>query len=239
MTSTTERRSNRERDHFVTRADAEKLLAACPDVEWRLIFALSRYGGLRCPSEHLALTWGDVNWEHERFTVHSPKTEHHEGKGERVVPLFPELRPYLEAAFDSAEEGAVHVVTRYRDANANLRTQLLRIIRRAGLKPWPKLFQNLRASRATELASEHLAHVAAAWLGHSTVVANKHYWQVTEADFAKVARSASAPARPRKGSQEAEAAEGDSQEPAETREVAHVVEVGMGDDGLEPPTSTV
>jgi len=47
------------------------------------------------------------------------------------------------------------------------------------------LFQNLRASRATELASEHPAHVAAAWLGHSTLVANKHYWQVTDADFAK------------------------------------------------------
>jgi len=43
----------------------------------------------------------------------------------------------------------------------------------------------LRASRATELASEHPAHVAAAWLGHSTLVANKHYWQVTDADFAK------------------------------------------------------
>ena len=36
---------------------------------------------------------------------------------------------------------------------------------------------------ATELANEHPAHVAAAFLGHSTVVANKHYWQVTDEDF--------------------------------------------------------
>ena len=35
----------------------------------------------------------------------------------------------------------------------------------------------------TELASKHPAHVAAAFLGHSTVVANKHYWQVTDEDF--------------------------------------------------------
>jgi hypothetical protein len=25
--------------------------------------------------------------------------------------------------------------------------------------------------------------VAAAWLGHSTLVARKHYWQITDADF--------------------------------------------------------
>ncbi len=29
--------------------------------QWRLIFALSRYGGLRCPSEHLALRWGHID----------------------------------------------------------------------------------------------------------------------------------------------------------------------------------
>src|SRR5436305_6668827 len=30
--------------------------------------------------------------------------------------------------------------------NCNLRTQFLKIIRRAGLTPWPRLFHNLRAS---------------------------------------------------------------------------------------------
>jgi hypothetical protein len=47
------------------------------------------------------------------------------------------------------------------------------------------LFQNLRSTRATELAAEFPAHVAAEWMGHSTVVANKHYWRVTDADFEK------------------------------------------------------
>ncbi len=91
----------------------------------------------------------------------------------------------LERVWDEAEPGCEFVITRYRDGNANLRTQLERIIERAGLKPWPKLFQNLRATRATELANDFPAHVAAAWLGHSTVVATKHYWQATEDDFAK------------------------------------------------------
>ena len=116
--------------------------------------------------------------------IRSAKTEHHENKGTRIVPIFPEVRPHLEQVWEQAERGTEYVITRYRAENVNLRTQFERIIRRAGLKPWPKLFQNLR-DRATELASEHPAHVAAAWLGHSTIVANKHYWQVTDGDFAK------------------------------------------------------
>ena len=60
--------------------------------------------------------------------------------------MFPELRPYLEDCFEMAEPGTEFVITRYRDANANLQTQLLRIIQRAGLKPWPKLFQNLQST---------------------------------------------------------------------------------------------
>jgi hypothetical protein len=64
-------------------------------------------------------------------------------------------------------------------------TQLCRIIRKAELTPWPKLFQNLRSTRATELAAEFPAHVAAESMGHSTVVADKHYWRVTDADFEK------------------------------------------------------
>ena len=62
-------RANKARDYFVTLEEANKVLEHCPDNEWKLIFALSRYGGLRCPSEHLAMTWGDINWEQQRITV--------------------------------------------------------------------------------------------------------------------------------------------------------------------------
>lgn len=81
----------RARDYFITIEEAAKVLEACPSLEWRLIFALARFGGLRCPSEVLALRWGDILWDKERFIVHSAKTEHHEGHETRVVPLFPEL----------------------------------------------------------------------------------------------------------------------------------------------------
>src|SRR5690606_26520082 len=105
-------------DHFIDRTTAAKVLDACPDAQWRLLFALSRFGGLRCPSEHLALTWADINWADGRMRVRSAKTEHHDGKGERWIPLFPELRPYLEAVWDATEPGSRYVITRYRSGNA-------------------------------------------------------------------------------------------------------------------------
>jgi len=159
------------------------VLGACPDAQWRLIFALCRYGGLRCPSEVLALRWDCVLWDKRRLVVPSPKTERFDGHAERVIPLYYELLPHLEAVWEQAEEGVPWVITRYRDSRQNLRTTLTKIIRRAGLVPWPKLFQSLRSTRAIELASQHPAHVAAAFMGHSTVVASKHYWRVTDADF--------------------------------------------------------
>jgi len=173
--------------YFVSRKEAEKVLNACPDAQWRLLFALSRFGGLRCPSEHLALRWSHVNWEHNRLHVPSPKTEHHPGGEVRVIPLFPELMPHLQEVFDEAEEGTEFVITRYRDRNSNLRTQLQRIIERAGLKPWPKLFQNLRSTRETELAEDYPLHVVCAWIGNSQLVAAKHYLQITDEHFDRAA----------------------------------------------------
>ncbi|MHC4618383.1 MAG: tyrosine-type recombinase/integrase [Planctomycetota bacterium] len=176
-------KGNSKRLYFITPKEAEKVLDACPDAQWRLIFALCRYGGLRCPSEVLLLTWQDVDWERSRMIINSPKTEHHEGRERRVIPLFPELLPYLREVFEEAEPGSEYVITRYRSTSCNLRTHLQRIIVKAGLKPWPKPFQNLRSTRETELAECWPEHVVCAWIGNSRAVARKHYLQVTEEHF--------------------------------------------------------
>ena len=181
--------ANVSRFHFVTQQDIQKVLDACPDAEWRLLVALSRFGGLRCPSEHLALTWDDVNWAEDRILVRSPKTEHHQGGESRLLPLFPELRPYLQEAFELAPPKAVHVISRYRKPNANLRTQFNKIVTRAGLKPWQKPFQNMRSSRETELAGEYPIHVVCKWIGNTELVAAKHYLQVTDEHFEKAVQN--------------------------------------------------
>jgi len=183
-----------ERQRFIDQDTTARLLDACPDWVWRTIVALARYGGLRCPSEVLSLKWADVDWAADRLRVTSPKTAHHPGRGSRLIPMFASLKPYLQEAWDMAEEGQVYVVpTRYRDAaqgpngwmNANLRTQLLRIMERGGIEPWPRLFHNLRASCETELAAKFPVHVVTAWLGNTPKVAMRHYLQVTDADFQK------------------------------------------------------
>jgi integrase len=179
--------TNRERMFFVDLDVTQKVLAACPTQEWRLIFALSRYAGLRCPSEHLALRWGDVLWDQGRIIVRSAKTEGHAGRELRHVPIFPELLPFLRDAFEHAEEGAEFVVARLRVPNANLRTQLERIIARAGVKPWPRLFHNLRASRQTELTEKFPAHVVCSWMGNTEAVAMGHYLKVRDSDFDRAA----------------------------------------------------
>lgn len=66
----------------------------------------------------------------------------------------------------------------------NIRTQLRKYIVRAGLKPWPRTWQNLRASRFTELADKFAGQVAAQWLGHTNEIAEEAYLSVTEEHFA-------------------------------------------------------
>ncbi len=179
--------ANPARAFFVPRDVVAKVMEKCPDDQWRTIVALCRYAGLRCPSEILGLRWADVLWDANRMVVRSPKTAGHEGKEQRVVPLVPELRPLLLALFHAAEPGEEHVITRYRLANTNLRTQLRKIIARAGQTVWPRLFHNLRASCATEMVQKHPAHVVGAWLGHTVAVAEKHYLQVRDSDFERAA----------------------------------------------------
>ncbi len=81
--------------------------------------------------------------------------------------------------------GADAPVITNRNIGCNLRTQFLRILQRAGIEPWPKLFQNLRSTRETELAETMPAHVVCAWLGNTEAVAKAHYLQVTDAHFEK------------------------------------------------------
>ena len=117
--------------------------------------------------------------------VTSPKTERHPGGESRLVPLFPELRPSLGECFEQAEPGTEYILNRYRNVLRNHRREFIRIIKRAGLKPWPKLFQNLRSTRQTELEESFPSHVVCAWLGNSESVARKHYLQVTDDHFEK------------------------------------------------------
>lgn len=176
--------ANRKRQYFVTHEETRKLLDACSNAEWRTLIALARYGGLRIPSEIRQLKWEDINWANDCIHVHAPKTEHHADDGERIIPLFPEIQRELTELWEHPDAHPEYVLPNIR-LTTNVGPTLARIIKRAGLKQWPKPWQNLRASRATELENEFGAHKATEWCGHTERIAEAHYWMVTANDISK------------------------------------------------------
>ncbi len=235
---------NAARFRFISAEIINDVIDSCPNVEWRVIVALSRWGGLRCPSETLSLKWGHVDWERNRLIVPSPKTAHHEGKGERVVPLFPELRVHLEGAFEQAEPGTEYVVNRYRSAAQNLRTTFEKIIRKAGHQPWERLFHNLRATRQTELSDRFPQHVVCGWMGNSQPVAVRHYLHTTDEHFSRAVTedttSEKATQNPTHPVSELTCLEMNGERRNEkTPGNQGFAELGMDDTGLEPVTSTM
>lgn len=248
--------SNPARQFFVTPEVATKVMESITDPDLKLAFVLARWLGVRVPSELAGLTWGDVLWEQGKVRIKSPKTAHHEGADHRFAPLFPEVAKALQDAFDAAPEGATYVFgerLRSRGATVNLRTALRRGIERAGLRPWPRLWQNLRASRATELAREYPGHVAASWLGHCAAVAQSHYWMVGDADFAKAVKGVSATASEATqnpthqvaevGGNVGKMAKAENENPPENvsfpRELSISASESMGPIGFEPTTSSL
>ena len=183
-------------NEFVPREVVEKLMKTADPV-WRVILGLSRYGGLRTPSETLSIRWDDIDWQMNRMSIPEPKVAHHQGRGIRSCPIFPELRTILDEAFEIFGEESEYVVAMpgYRAAantemgwkNSNLRTAFMRLLRRAGVPAWPRLFHSMRASRQTELQREFPIHVVCSWLGNSPQVAQQSYLLVTEDDFVRAA----------------------------------------------------
>ena len=249
---------NANRSHYVSAEVANDVLEACPSVEWRIVIALARYGGLRCPSEVGTVSWSDVDWAKGRLMVRSKKTEHHGGEhAVRVVPIQPALRAVLDEAWEQVADGEKLIAPKAAGRAVNLRTTLEKIILRAGHKPWPRLLQNLRASCATDWVERHPAHVCAKWLGHSPAVAAAHYLQAREHHFDDVVgggskcgaesgaleaqnRAQQAPAGIRKFSHETtETVTPQRVTTVSSRDTELVYKPTVGDIGLEPMTPSL
>jgi len=176
---------------YVTAEEIARVIAACPDTEWKVLFGLARYAGLRIPSESHLLTWADVDFERGRLTVRSPKTEHHAGHEQRFVPITPRLMVLLEERLEAAEEGEVHLVTI--KGKGATRRQVARIWQRAGVEPWKRLWQTLRQSCEKEWAMYFPQYAVSKWIGHRITVSGRHYANdVPEELFTKAAGLADA-----------------------------------------------
>ena len=192
-----------KRNCYVDEETILKVMEYAPDAEWRLIIALWRFAGLRAASEVLSLKWEDILWDQNAIMVHAPKTERYQGKAERKIPFFPHIEGCLMEAAEQAEKGSIYVVEKhapqylhgqkervYISRQGNLGTVFKKIIRRAGIVPWDKVIQNLRASFETDLLNEKYGkfgiHTIAYWLGHSVKVMLEHYGRIQKADYDKI-----------------------------------------------------
>jgi len=193
-----------ERNHYVDEKFVYQIMDVLPDAEWRLLVALWRFGGLRGSSEPLLLRWEDIKWKEQKIIIHAKKTKRYEGKATRTIPIFPELVGPLRLARHEANKNDVYVITKHVPPylknvpdrskldiiKANFGTIFAGYIERAGLKPWPKIVNNLRASMETDLLNQKYGklsiQVITEWLGHSPKVMLKHYGRVREDDFKQV-----------------------------------------------------
>lgn len=182
---------NIARQFFISMELFQQAIEAAPNAEWKAIIGLARIGGLRSPSEIMRLKWEDVDFCNGRLCIHASKTEHHSDGGIRFCPLFPELRPFLEDLAEIAKSRGAGpgdwVIAQNRGSSAYLRTGFMRILKRAGIKPWSKLFHNMRASRETELLDDFPIKDVCSWIGNTQAIAMKHYAMLRDSSFNKAA----------------------------------------------------
>lgn len=198
-------RTNRKRRAMTPESAVYAAMKHALNNEQRLIFALARWAGIRMPSELIRITWQDVDRESEKLLIRAPKQEHNEeSKHERKIPIWPEIRPYLDIAEkefidrsyrrypDEPLDMSQPVISRYRSTNTSSHRQMfLRACYRAGLtshaneSPWPKLWLNMRSTRVTELRQKYPKWPDAVnyWMNHSEQISQQHYQQWDEFEW--------------------------------------------------------
>jgi integrase len=187
------RQDNSARQCYVA---ADTILAVCryADPELKLVLMLARFAGLRVPSELRAMRFSDIEWEHDKIYIRSPKTEHHKGGEGRYIPLFHQVRgPLLDAVErESGVSGGLAFGGLSPVTNVVLRRRVAMLLQRLGIKPWPRLFQNLRASWETDCLKLWPAETPK-WAGHSHLISQRHYHMQTDDLFREAAKMIAPP----------------------------------------------
>ena len=152
---------------------------------------LARIRGLR-PCEMMVLRWSDIGVGEKKNRIHvfSPKLNRHEHLRNREVPLFPLLQSELNKLRSiPGNEEQEYVINRYsRNAGVDLMRPFTKIAVKAGIGKIVRPFDNMRASRSTEVHREYGSFAESIWLGHSKEVARSCYLMVTEDDYARASR---------------------------------------------------
>lgn len=164
--------ANPDRARYIAPDISQQIVDGVEDPEIRLVFAFARWAGFRIPSEVVRLRWSDVSFDRGSIRILESKTK------TRVCPLFPEIRRIVNQPGN--DDDLV-----FPKGLPNLRNRFLAELNRLEIEPWPRLFQNLRATRATEVDAEFGRKAESEWIGHGSDVALQHYLTVTDSTWAR------------------------------------------------------
>jgi site-specific recombinase XerD len=165
-----------------------KVMERC-DPALRFRVAMSRFAGLRQPSEMNAMELQWVQLEERRMLVFSPKNQRFEHKRWREVPIQPALAPYVAEEIERAREGQTYLADSFREITATAwRNRLERACTRAGVVPWPVLWHSMRGSCGTDWLDEGFPeHVVCRWMNCSPKELRRSYAKTTDDHLAKAA----------------------------------------------------
>jgi integrase len=167
--------------HYVSHEELQKLLNACPTRSWKLLLSLCRLAGLR-QGEALRLPWSAIDWDTRKMEVIAEKTGHR-----RIVPIESELYHLLLDAFSVAAEKEPWVIPIGSIGETNLWRDFKVICKKAKLDRWADWCQVLRRNCETDWAQKYPQYVVSYWIGHDITVSARHYLQVPEELYEKVA----------------------------------------------------
>ena len=168
------------RKAYVSEEVIDRLIAAA-EPHLAAVIATARYAGVRVPSEIVKMKWEDLGWDTGLACIHDEKR-----KRDRVLPFFKKWRATMDQWKKSEDSPSEFVFNRARASAAKTyRDGFLELIERCELKPWPKLWHTLRASRETDLkeAMPGREHVVCEWIGNSIEVSRKHYDRVADKHY--------------------------------------------------------
>jgi len=170
---------NLDRQVYVDRKTIHKVMEHCRDDHDRLLLALARFGGFRIPSEVRLLRFSD-------FTENVIQIHRETKTGAREVPLFSEIREIFNRIIvnlGNSFQPSGFVFGNF----GNLRNRIIAAIRVSGVKPWEKMFLNLRSSCITDMVERgYKEKTLDAMFGNSAMVRSRYYVQfLKDKEYAK------------------------------------------------------
>ena len=156
---------------FHTNEEIDKLLAACPSDDWKLVILLGADAGLR-RGEIAHLKWIDVDFNNEQIYVAPDKTERH-----RFVPMSKTLRKALEKAYKDHKTEFVINVGWGNGAKRNTKDFLTAYYKQIAQKAKvPSFLHKLRHTFASQLVQNGVdLYSVSKLLGHSSIKMTEIY----------------------------------------------------------------